>query len=110
MAEDNVKKAQPEKLTFWTPDHRIVFTNSFSIRMGDNDITIECSTEQNVNGTDGYLSSTQLVMTPKSAKVLALLLTKSLERMERELGPIPLDPERANKIAEMIESAQTKKS
>ena len=112
MAEnENTTTTKPEKPTFWTPDHRIIFANSFSLRMGNNDVSLELSTEQNVNGTDGYLSSTQLMMTPASAKVLAILLTKSLERLEKEMGlPIPVDIERVKAMEKQIASTPAIKS
>lgn len=111
MAENTTPEvSQPEKPTFWTPDHRIIFANAFSLRMGNNDVSLELSTEQNVNGTEGYLSSAQLMMTPASAKVLAILLTKSLERLEKETGPIALDAKRVEAMEKLIVSTPAVKS
>lgn len=105
MAEDKPEADLPvtaEKPTLWARDHKIVFTNAFSLRLGDNDISIEFSTEQTIADKQVYLSQLQVMMTPKSAKILSLVLNNALEQLEKLSGaPITLPPD---KIAELNRS------
>lgn len=101
---DTEKPANPPepKPVFWAQDHRIVFANTFTVRIGDNDIAIEMSTEQNVNGKDVYLSTVQVMMTPASARILSRMLTGLLDKMEKELGPIKISTEKLENIDKLV--------
>ena len=100
---------QHGKPTFWANSHRIIFANAFSLRIGDNDCAIELCTEQNVNGVDSYFSEAQLMMTPKTAKILWVILGNALENFEQTLGPIAIPPEKMAQLkASMISTPPPK--
>ena len=77
---------------------KIVFANAFAIRASDNDVAIDFSTEQNLNNTDSFLSSCQVVVTPKSAKLLTLILSEAIKQLEEVMGQIVIDQSRLDQI------------
>ncbi len=84
----------------WARDHRMVFANSFAMRVSENDLQIEFATEQEINGDKVQFSQCQIQMTLKSAKVLQLSLSGLIANLEKIVGQIPISPEIKKSIAE----------
>jgi hypothetical protein len=91
MAETGSKM---EPKLFWGPKHDIVYANAFHLRMSDNDISVELGTMQNINDVEGVLSTHQLIMTFKSAKLLSIMLSQTINAMEMRIGEIKFDDEK----------------
>lgn len=91
MAETG-SKTEPK--LFWGPKHDIFYANAFHFRMSDNDISVELGTMQNINDAEGVLSTHQLIMTFKSAKLLAIMLSQAINAMEGRIGEIKFDAEK----------------
>ena len=78
--------------------------------MSDNDISIELGTMQNINDVEGVLSTHQLVMTFKSAKVLSIMLSQAINAMEGRIGEIKFDAEKTTTIQAALTEALKKVS
>jgi hypothetical protein len=90
MSDDN-KTAAKNLQMVWGPKHQIFYANAFQMRANDSEVSIELGTVQNIGGVDRILSTNQLIITPKSAKTLALLLSKAVENLEDRFGEIKID-------------------
>jgi hypothetical protein len=93
MAETE-SKIEPNKQIIWGPNHDIFYANAFHFRLSDNDISIELGTIQNINEVEVLLSTHQLIMTLKSAKLLSIMLSQAINAMEGRFGEIKIDAEK----------------
>jgi hypothetical protein len=93
MAETD-SKTEPNKQLFWGQKHDIFYANAFQFRISDNDISIELGTTQYINGAEGILSTHQLIMTFKSAKLLSIILSQAVDALEERVGEIKIDAEK----------------
>jgi Protein of unknown function (DUF3467) len=92
MSDENEKKVETKYLeVIWGQKHHIYYANSFNMRVNDAEIQIDFGTIQNILGSDKLLSNDQVIMTPKSAKTLAFMLSKAIENLEGRIGEIKLD-------------------
>jgi hypothetical protein len=106
MAETE-SKTEPSKPLLWGPKHDIFYANAFHLRVSDNDISIELGTTQNINGVEGILSTHQLIMTYKSAKLLSIVLSQTINQVEGRFGEIKIDAEKIATIqAAMAEGSK----
>jgi hypothetical protein len=107
MAETE-SKTEPK--LFWGPNHDIFYANAFHFRMSDNDISVELGTMQNIDGAEVVLSTHQLIMTFKSAKLLSVMLSQAINAMEGRIGEIKFDAEKISSIQDALAEALKKVS
>lgn len=81
-------------------DFRRFFANWFSLRVSDNDVSIVFGLEdqKGVGPVDGPVAEAQVIMTPRSLKVLMILLRTTIEGFEKDVGPIALGPNQEAQI------------
>src|SRR5262245_48868131 len=89
----NEQDAKQSLSVVWSPDHKIIFANSFGIRMGDADVMVDLGTLQTLNDKTLILSSHQLAMTVRGAKLLGAMLSEAIKQLEAKIGEIPLGPQ-----------------
>jgi hypothetical protein len=107
---DPESKTEPNKQLFWGPNHDIFYANAFQFRMSDNDISVELGTIQNINDNEVILSTRQLIMTFKSAKLLSIMLSQTIKAMEGRIGEIKFDDEKIAAIQATLAEAFKKVS
>ncbi len=106
MSNSSDNKTQSSNLdVFWGPKHQIFYANAFQIRINDTEVQIELGTIQNMVGADRLLSSNQLIVSPKAAKMLAIILSKAVENIEDRLGEIKLDTAQVELMLQAISKA-----
>ena len=90
-------------------DFRIVFANAIRLRLGDNEcgITFVMETDDET-GNIVLEDQIQVVMTPRSLKILQLTLNHAMTELERAIGPITLAPEKMAELEKALASAQAK--
>ena len=72
-------------------DFRYVYANAFSVRLGDNDITLTLGMHDGGDPED-MLEEVAVVMTPRTLKIMLGNLGNALEAMESRTGEIPVPP------------------
>src|SRR4051812_45917036 len=66
-----------------------VYTNVFSLAFGDNDVTLDLGFERRKHsGEKTVEQQVTVVLTPRSAKILAHALATTIEAFEQKRGPI----------------------
>lgn len=102
MAEEKVK---PSKKYVESKDFRTVYVNTFSVRFGDNDVSLLLSAELS-DQKDGVFIQNEVraMMTPRGAKVLSIVLSQIISEYESAKGPITLPAGKEVEIAESIET------
>jgi hypothetical protein len=88
-----------------TGSFRRFFSNWFALRFSDNDVSIIFGLEdqKGIGPVDGPVAEAQVIMTPRSAKVLMMALTHAIEQFEAQLGVISLPPGKAEELAAAIQ-------
>ena len=86
-------------------DFRRFFANWFQVRFSDNDITIVMGLEdqKGIGPDSGPIAEAQVLMTPRTTKVLSIALAQIVARFERDVAPIPLP---AGKEQEMLDAVK----
>lgn len=105
MAETESKA---EHKLLWGPKHDIFYANAFQIRVSDNDISVELGTMQNISGVEAILSTHQLIMTSKSAKLLSIFLSQAISEVEGRFGEIKIEAEKMAAIQAALAEALKK--
>lgn len=80
----------PKKGPGPSPFHRIVFTNQFEMKFGDNDVSIGFCVDVGREGMETGTREVTVMMTPRSAKMLAHALNAAIRALETAQGPIPM--------------------
>jgi hypothetical protein len=84
-----------------------IFTNAFRVRVGDNDVGLTFSLEtDDIGGEIVVVDQAQMIMTPKTLKVLSKTLSVVIGRLEKEIGEIEI-PQQNLKEIETILSEET---
>jgi hypothetical protein len=94
-------------------EFRRFFANWFGLRVSDNDVSIVMGLEdqKGVGPDDGPIAEALVVMTPRSAKVLMLILKNTIDRLEKEKGPIVLAAGKEEELADIqVHEGRDKKS
>jgi hypothetical protein len=107
MAETEIK-TEHKKPLFWGPEHDIFYANAFHLRVSDNDISIELGTMQNISNVDGMLSTHQVIMTFKSAKLLSIVLSHAISALEGRFGEIKIDAEKIASLETVLDEGSKK--
>ena len=96
----------PKLKTIRSRDFRIVFSNGARLRLGDNDagITFLIETDDEA-GTMVHEDQVQVLMTPRSLKILQLSLNHAMSELERAVGPIALAPEKLAELEKAFQAA-----
>ncbi len=82
----------------------IGFSNIFQMRFGDNDVLLEFGVDMNPEQPGQLVElNARVAMTPRSAKILAYTLTKTIESFEQRVGPISLPPGKTEAIDKSLE-------
>lgn len=85
-------------------DFRIVYTNSFAVRFGDNDVLLKFIIDTDTaDPTAPNIEEVGVIMTPRSAKLLAYALTQTIEAYEAAAGPIAIPQEKLDSISEALQ-------
>jgi hypothetical protein len=80
-------------------DYHEVFANAWRIRLGDNDCSvIFCLESTDESGKSVIIDQVQVVMTPKSLKILNILLSAGIASLEKILGTIPVPKEMEERL------------
>jgi hypothetical protein len=95
-----------------SPHWRIIYSNIIGIGFGDNDVRLNCGFDLNISkpGSD-VVEEALLVMTPRTAKMLAYTLNAVVANFEALNGLIAVPADRLQKVDEAIraQSAENKK-
>ena len=75
-------------------DFRIVFANAFRLRVGDNDCSVTFVVETDDPDGQYQTDQMQILLTPRSLKLLNFGITKVIEKFETSLGPIHVPEEK----------------
>ncbi len=90
-------------------EHRVVFTNMFTLSAGDNEVSMTCSVENQgaaVGPEQAHLDEVTIVMTPRTLKIMSISLSNAISYLESRKGPIPLEPSKIEEINRLMEQAQ----
>jgi hypothetical protein len=106
-----VDTPKPKVRTIRGRDFRTVFANGMRIRLGDNDTAITFLIEtDDENGMMVHEDQVQVMLTPKSLKVLQLVLTHGVGELEKALGaPITFAPEKQAELDKTLATVMAKK-
>ena len=86
-------------------DFRYVYANAFSVRLGDNDITLTACMLEPGEPSQNILEEVAIVMTHKTLKIMVNNLGNALKEFESKVGEIPVPPAKlASSFDEMIEA------
>jgi hypothetical protein len=98
MSNDDAESGAPQKV-IKSPDWRLVYSNTFGLVFGDNDVRITIGVDQDPlkSGTD-ILEQMAVVMTPRTAKLLVHTLSAVIANYEAVNGPIGLPQDRLEKV------------
>lgn len=93
-----IRPPQPE--TRPSAHYRILYANTFELRMGDNDVAIGLCTDVSPLGFEHgqHTREATVVMTPRAAKILARILTKAISEFEAQTGEIPIPESKVEQI------------
>jgi hypothetical protein len=87
-----------------------IFANSFRIRVGDNDVGLTFSLEtDSIGGEIVVVDQAQIIMTPKTLKILSEALSVIIEKLEKEIGEIAIPQQNLKEIGSLLpEEAEAK--
>ena len=89
-----------DKTTVRANDYKIIFVNAFRMRASQNDVALTMAIDmENEQGEPIIKEEIRAMITPRSAKVLMLLLQAVVADIEKKFGPIELPPGKAEEIA-----------
>jgi hypothetical protein len=83
-------------------DFRVVGADAFSMRMNDNTAQIIFGLEVGVKPDEYILENTLVALSPRSLKVLGLIITQAITSFEGVNGPIPLPPGKMEELEKAI--------
>jgi hypothetical protein len=75
----------PIRKSITAPSFRYVFSNSFAMEFGDNDVKFTFG-----HGREEFVEEVCVFMTPRSAKIMMLSLKATIEKFEAEAMEIPV--------------------
>jgi hypothetical protein len=75
-------------------DFRIVFANAFRVRVGDNDCSLTFIVETDDSEGQHHSDQVQIVLTPRTLKIINFGVEKALERLEALTGTIHVPEEK----------------
>jgi hypothetical protein len=103
---NNSESEAPQKI-IKSPDWRLVYSNTFGIMFGDNDVRLTISVDQDLQkpGTE-VLEQLAVIMTPRTAKILAHTLSAVVANFEAVNGPISLPQDRLEKLDAALQEQQ----
>ena len=88
-----------DKPIIQSKEFRTVFINAFRMRATENDITLTMAAElDDAKGNAFIQDEIRAIMTPRSIKVLMLLLNNVVANIEKKFGPIGLPPGKVEEI------------
>jgi hypothetical protein len=91
-------------------DHRFIYTNAFRIKISDNDIAITVSNQHAFGDEDigqlTYSDEATLMMTPRSLKVLSIVLQNTIADFEKNFGEIKLPEGKEEQLTQSLSEAQ----
>jgi hypothetical protein len=91
-------------------DYRTVFANGVRFRVGDNDAAMTFLIEtDDETGTVVHEDQVQVIVTPKTLKVLHMVMTHGISELERLMGPIDLGAEKISEIEKSLVDGTKKK-
>ena len=109
MAEEKnepVATSSDESLEVFPRDTNYLFTNIFTMTFGDNDVIIHFGVDDRGGGSGGggrrVFPQASLVMTPRSAKILAGTLTRVVAHFEEHNAPISIPPGRFEAVEKKL--------
>lgn len=82
-------------------EHRFLYGNAFRLKVSDNDIAVTISNQHAFGDDDGitYVDEATIMMTPRSLKVLSIVLTNAIEDYEKQFGAVSLPAGFEEKLA-----------
>lgn len=83
-------------------DFRAVPADAFSMRMNDNMAQLVFGMEIGVGAEASILENTMVALTPRSLKVLGMIITQAISSFESANGVIPMTPGKAEELAKAI--------
>jgi hypothetical protein len=101
---------QAIKKTIRSRDFRTVYSNGSRFRIGDNDASMTFLIEtDDETGSMIHEDQVQVIMTPRSLKVLHMVITHGLTQLEQLMGPIDLGAEKIAEIQNALNASVIKK-
>lgn len=92
----------PEKKIVESKEFRTIFVSSFGARASDNDVALLLGAEvPDLSATEMNQYEIRAMMTPKSAKVLAALLSHVVASYEKTFGTIQLTKEKEEELSSL---------
>jgi hypothetical protein len=92
-----------------SPLWRVIYGNSVNIQFGDNDVRIGIGLDQNPNMPgQSTLEEAAIILTPRTAKLLAHALGTIIANFEAANGPISIPQAKIENVAEQIAKQATR--
>ena len=109
MAEEF--KDQAGRTVIQSKNFRLLFANTFRLRIGDNDTAITFGAETDgPAGTLQVVDEVQVLITPRIIKLLHFLLGSTIAELEKVTGPIPLPQQILDSVKRtVVQQAKPKK-
>ena len=85
------------------PDFRAVSADAFSMRLNDNMAHIIFGMEIGPGSNELILENTMVGLTPRSLKVLGMIIAQAVTSFESANGPIPMTPGKAEELAAAVQ-------
>lgn len=93
-------------------DFRYIYANGIVTQFGGNDVTLIFGIKENQSALDNSMNEeVGVIMTPTTAKMLAISLTKLIEGFEKQSkSMIPVNPELSEALDQAVKQAHQKAS
>lgn len=104
----STKESAPSKATKRTvrgKDFKTAVATTFSLRLNDNLCEITFGYETAEGGEEVIVEETRVLLTPRSLKVLSILLGSAIPRFEQLLGGIALPAGKEDELERMLDSS-----
>jgi hypothetical protein len=93
------------------PEFRYVYANSITYSMSDHDVKLVFGVVEDHNNPEKTNEQTGVMMTHKTAKLLATLLNETLSHFERTTKTtIPLEKEKIESLRQALDAANQPRS
>lgn len=87
-------------------DFRYEFANAFSLQVSENEVLVRFSISENPANVEDSTEIVGVVMTPRSAKILQIILSDSLDALEKNVGPIQFPAEKMEELSKAMKTVK----
>src|SRR4051812_9713095 len=99
---ESAEAQNPELRVSRSPEYRTLFTNIFGMVFGDNDVQIVFGLNPDPGRPQIVEEQSRIIMTPRSAKLLAHTLSETIKKFEKENGEIVVPGDKLEALTDAI--------